>query len=665
MRRSYARAVFKSRSAQPTTRARVPAAVLCTALFLSGCSASPRDHDGASEAAQQLAGALSESDLSDLQLTEGSAEEAEQDRAQTLSGTVELGSAEVTVADVSEPAPDGSRTASLRWKWELAGSGEPWAYDAAARLVPSSPDPSEAQDWAVEWERAIVHPSLADHESLRLTALPGQRGRIKGSDGAALVTERPVHRVGLDRSWIRDDMEEKAARDLAEAVDIDPDDYAASVAAHGPDAFVEATTLRQAEFLILDNRTRRSIPGVRDIKELRPLAPTAGFAREILGTVGPATQEDIEASGGRLEPGDMTGHGGLQQAHDERLSGHDGIRAESVGLGSDGTAFEPTAETLMEQPAVPGEDLQVSLDQQLQLRAEETLNDVDSPSAIVALRPSTGEVLAAANGPGSQGLSTALQGQYAPGSTFKIATSLGLLRQGLHPDSELACPPRTVVEGTAFANAPTYPDASLGQIPLRESVAQSCNTSFVSQHDELDQPALVEAAESLGLGQPLSLGVPAFEGSMPQQESGPEHAAAMIGQGRTLVSPLTMAVLAATVSEGELVRPRLVLDPAPEATTEPASPQRPLSPQEAADLQELMRAVVVDGHLQPLGRLSPDTAIGKTGTAEYGLETPPRTHSWVIAAHEDLAVAVFVEDGDYGSVTGTPLMLTMLEGAPE
>ena len=69
------------------------------------------------------------------------------------------------------------------------------------------------------------------------------------------------------------------------------------------------------------------------------------------------------------------------------------------------------------------------------------------------------------------------------------------------------------------------------------------------------------------------------------------------------------------------------------------------------------------GHLKELGSLEPDSAIGKTGTAEYGNENPPRTHSWVIAGHGDLAVAVFVEDGDLGSITGTPIMLEVLQAA--
>lgn len=655
-----------TRCVRPTPAGRIAAGLMALSLLLSGCAGPGTPQDGAAAAAEELAQALEAGDVSGLRFSEQSAPDVEEQRAAAMDSGVGDSSAEITVREVSEPAPDGTRTAALAWRWDLPESDAPWTLETQVQLIPAAEDPRSPADWSILWDRSMIHPDLGPEDRLRISALPGPRGEILGADGVALVTQRKVHRVGLDKSLIRDDMEEGAARKLAAAVGIDADDYAASVAAHGPDAFVEAIVLRDLEFLNLDNSTHRGIAGIASYEEMRPLAPTSDFAREILGAVGPATQEDIEASGGKLEAGDLIGQGGLQGAYDAELRGEPGVRVEAVAHGADGSALEHTAETLFEQAPQPGADLSVTLDQELQLRAEDALSEVESPSSIVALRPSTGEILAAANGPGSQGYSTALQGQYAPGSTFKVATSLGLLREGRDPDSVIPCPARITVDGTAFSNAPTYPESSLGEIPLRESVAQSCNTSFISQHEEVDQTELVEAAEALGVGQPLALGLPAFQGSMPSEESGAQHAAAMIGQGRTLVSPLVMAAMAATVSQGELVTPTLLVSPDPAEQEEPREPAQPLTGDEAEDLQELMRAVVSDGHLSPLQELEPDTAIGKTGTAEYGTEDPPRTHSWVIAAHGDLAVAVFVEDGGYGSVTGTPLMLEMLSGpAPQ
>jgi cell division protein FtsI/penicillin-binding protein 2 len=74
-----------------------------------------------------------------------------------------------------------------------------------------------------------------------------------------------------------------------------------------------------------------------------------------------------------------------------------------------------------------------------------------------------------------------------------------------------------------------------------------------------------------------------------------------------------------------------------------------------------MRAAVTDGYLSNLAALPGDPVIGKTGTAEYGNKDPLQTHSWVIAAQGDLAVAVFVEDGDLGAVTGAPMVEAFLK----
>ncbi len=77
----------------------------------------------------------------------------------------------------------------------------------------------------------------------------------------------------------------------------------------------------------------------------------------------------------------------------------------------------------------------------------------------------------------------------------------------------------------------------------------------------------------------------------------------------------------------------------------------------------MMRGVVTSGHAGFLADVPGAPVIAKTGTAEYGTELPLKTHAWIIAAQGDLAVAVFVEDGDYGAVSGGPLLKAFLTGA--
>ena len=170
-----------------------------------------------------------------------------------------------------------------------------------------------------------------------------------------------------------------------------------------------------------------------------------------------------------------------------------------------------------------GQPLELTLDMRLQLAAEELLADVGPASALVAIRPSNGDILVAANGPGNDGYNMATFGQFAPGSTFKSVSSLALLRNGLTPDSVLPCTNRIVVDGKAFENYDDYPSGGIGQIPLRTAVANSCNTAIISQADRLGDDALVDAAASLGMGVDHDAGFPAYFGSVEPPESETEE----------------------------------------------------------------------------------------------------------------------------------------------
>ena len=103
---------------------------------------------------------------------------------------------------------------------------------------------------------------------------------------------------------------------------------------------------------------------------------------------------------------------------------------------------------------------------------------------MVAIRPSTGDILAVASGAGSRRLSTATVGQYAPGSTMKVVTALALLRAGVKPTDRCPAPPRSPWTARRFKNYDDYPADRLGDIPLRTAVANSCNTALISQHEQ-------------------------------------------------------------------------------------------------------------------------------------------------------------------------------------
>src|SRR5690606_1451902 len=162
-------------------------------------------------------------------------------------------------------------------------------------------------------------------------------------------------------------------------------------------------------------------------------------------------------------------------------------------------------------------------------------------SAIVVLDPETGEILAAASGPGSGGQNTATAARHAPGSTFKVVTALALMRSGLTPDSTVKFPATAAGAGQPFKNYHDHPSGSLGDVTLRDAFAQSCNTAFINARDQLDADGLAQAAAALGLGIDHDLGFPAYFGQVPDATGETEKAANQIGQGKVLASPMVMA----------------------------------------------------------------------------------------------------------------------------
>ncbi len=256
-------------------------------------------------------------------------------------------------------------------------------------------------------------------------------------------------------------------------------------------------------------------------------------------------------------------------------------------------------------------------------------------------------MLAVANRPADSSYDRALAGLYPPGSTFKVISTTALLRAGLDVDRTVGCPRTLAVEGKPFRN---FEGNAAGAVPFRRDFAESCNTAFVSLAGELKPGALTEVAEDFGLGRKLALGLPAADAKVPAPTSQVGQAAMMIGQDRIVTSPLAMAGVAATVAAGRWHAPRLLRDD-PRAQ----GPELP----ERETLRTLMRSVVTSGTGTAL-RGVPGEVLGKSGTAEYGGGDPPPTHAWFIAARDDLALAVLVEDGRSGGSVAAPIAARFL-----
>jgi hypothetical protein len=640
------------------------ALLLATIVGLAGCTASrpgpdPSPVDTPDRAAAELAAGLTKKDLSAVEFVGATGAEVNA-LYQPLIAGMGARQPDVTVGGVTRQA--GSATATLNVVWAFPGMQQTWSYAAEAPLA------EEAGRWKTSWRPNIVQPQLDGSNRLTQNRLDPERGELLGEGGDPIVQLRPVVRIGIDKSRVAAGALGSSARRLARLVKIDPEAYAAKVAGAGPQAFVEAIVFRATDPDRPPNKAVFAIDGALPIEDDQMLAPTRDFARPIIGSVGEATKEIVDASDGTVVAGDQVGVSGLQRRYDAQLRGTPGVRVQLVAANPSVSSASPTPSpspspsagpepvTVFEVKPVGGKPLTTTLNIGLQTLAERTLARTRPASALVAIRPSTGAVVAAANNAGTRGQSIATVGHAPPGSTFKVATALALLRAGLNPDSPVSCPRSVTVDGKRFRNYSDYPSGSLGTIPLQTAMAQSCNTAFIGQRGKIKGSALAEAAGSLGVGIDYDTGFPSFFGSVPDDPSATGRAASLIGQGKVEASPLAMAGVVASVNAGRTVLPHLI------EGRVPRSKGRPLTADEARQLRQMMRAVVTEGSGRVLSGLG-GTVIAKTGTAEYGTKAPLRTHAWMIAAQGDLAVAVFVNDGESGSRTAGPLLRSFLSGA--
>ena len=618
--------------------AMVAVAALASSV-ISGCGFGRADPG---DAARSLADGIEAGDVSGVPMLSGG-KAAQKDFSRIIDGLGDEHPA-VTVGDVIEDGDKATAVLSTSWKFDQTV----WAYKTRAHLT------HVGDRWEVDWAPAIVAPKLGQDERLSLRSTSASRADILGAAGAALVTEREVVRVGIDKTKTKPDQTDGSAESLARLLDISVANYQKRVKAAGPQAFVEALVLRAGPSYPFDDAQITAIPGAVQIRDELPLAPTREFAQPLLGTVGEATAEIIKDSRGKIRAGDMVGLSGLQKRYDDQLRGLPGLEVTAIS-----SKAGVKQRVLFSSESRAGKALRTTIDPTLQRAADDILTSVKPASAIVAIRPSTGDVLALASGPGGKGYATASLGRYAPGSSFKVVTALTFLRSGLTQKSIVPCTKSLTVDGRQFENYDAYPASRLGNIPLRSAMANSCNTAMIAKRALAPQPKLADAAAALGLGQDFDLGLPAFLGSVPTKASGTEHAASMIGQGRIEASPLSMATVAASIAHGQRVTPKLLPDYPSKAVPNVSAK---LTSGEAEQLRAMIRAVVTEGSGGFLADIPGGPVSAKTGTAEYGTDNPPRTHAWMIATQGDLAVAVFVEDGASGSGTAGPLLESFLRG---
>ncbi|MFE0173718.1 penicillin-binding transpeptidase domain-containing protein [Streptomyces sp. NPDC059002] len=387
--------------------------------------------------------------------------------------------------------------------------------------------------------------------------------------------------------------------------------------------------------------------------------------RLVTGEAGDPPIKAVDRDGAELTaakyPSLATVLDGLREKYGKKAGGTAGVelrvvRADSGKKGAaakkDDAKSTPDKTLLTLAPGTPG-TLKTTISAPMQAAAErETAKRQRASVAVV--KPSTGEILAAANSrPG--GFNTAFQGSIAPGSTMKVVSASMLLEKKLAGvDKKHPCPKYETYGGWKFQNDDKF---EIKGGTFRASFARSCNTAFISQAKKLQNDSLTkQAQEVFGLGRDnWSIGVPSFDGAVPVQ-SDAQMAASLIGQGGVRMNPLNMASVSATVKSGTFKQPYLVSPDLDHRTLATAS--RKMSGSTLAALRDLMHYTATAGTaVRPMSGLGSDTGA-KTGSAEVDGQKKP--NGWFTAYRGDLAAAAVVQEGGHGGDSAGPVVRAML-----
>ncbi|MFJ9664548.1 penicillin-binding transpeptidase domain-containing protein [Streptomyces sp. NPDC101219] len=302
--------------------------------------------------------------------------------------------------------------------------------------------------------------------------------------------------------------------------------------------------------------------------------------------------------------------------------------------------------------------LRTTLSASVQAAAEKAVQQ-HADASVVAVQPSTGEVLAVANHR-EDGFNAAFLGQVAPGSTMKIITAAMLIDNGVTTmNGPAPCPPTAQWQSQTFKNLTGMrPDENAS---LANSFLRSCNTAFIKLVDEPplgDDSLTREAQERFGLGRDdWKTGIASFDGRVPAV-SGPDRAANAIGQGQVQMNPLNMASVTATAITGTFRQPYLV---SPRLDGRQLAQAKGLPAGTAAQLKQMMRLTATQGTGQKaMAGLGGDIGA-KTGSAE--VDGNATSDSWFTGFRGDTAAAAMVQQGGHGGDAAGPIVAAVLRAA--
>jgi len=561
--------------------------------------------------------------------------------------------------------------------------------------------------WFVQIVQGDYYRELADNNRLRKLPIQAPRGLMLDRKGRILVENIPAYNLMIDRSRsanLRRSLEfagEVLGRPAADMTAL-MERYRGT-ADFKPVLVGENLSLSQVARIGVSNLEHPEFEvEVQNFRLYRHGAQTA----HVLGYLGEATTDEVEAAGGRLAGGDLVGKKGLERRYDAQLRGRDGERV--VVVDSRGQLLEEYGK----QPAVPGTNLTLTLDLDLQEEAAHWLDGPEKVGAIVALDPRNGEILALVSSPSfnsnlfSRRLQAddwkalieepynplqdrALQNTYSPGSTFKMVMATAGLTEGVVGEHDrVFCPGYTVIYNHPFR---CWRKEGHGSVDLHSAIEHSCDVYFYHLGQKLGIERIARYARLFGLGSPTGVDVEGEKrGVVPDQawslltRKAPwypgETISVAIGQGPVLLTPLQMAVMTAVVANGgkrvvpHLVRGAAVPPPQPVGAGDPEFRQR--LERALGVVRQGLWAVVNDQGGTAYGTVHLDGAdiAGKTGSVQVvaqkvrteakNLPFQYRDHGWFTSfapvADPKIVLVVFAEHGG-GSHGATPIAKALYE----
>jgi penicillin-binding protein 2 len=440
--------------------------------------------------------------------------------------------------------------------------------------------------WKLQVMESGYYASAAEKNRIRNVPILAPRGKILDRQGRTIVDNYPSFSALLLRDSSRD---LNADADLiAQGLHLDPNEVRARVRHFAAMPQYQPIFLKEDitpdELAFIDSH-RNELPELDTIVAHRRLYPRNGFMAHLIGYVGEVTEDMLNQPQFDLySPGDVVGISGVERQYNSVLMGKNGSRQALVN--SHGREVGRLGETA----AVPGQQLKLTIDIDLQIAAEQALEGKNG--AIVAMDPRTGEILAMVSrptfdpndfairvsrdqwnklvtDPDKPLLNKAIQAQLAPGSTFKIIMSVAGWQEGIAQSMNVHCAGSAEFYGRRFG---CWVKTGHGQVDLTKAIYQSCDVFFYTLAEKLGIDRIAKYATAFGLGQKTGIDLPnEVSGVMPSEEwkirnfkqkwFAGETISVGIGQGAIAITPVQLLRAISAISMGGRMVVPHVVDP--------------------------------------------------------------------------------------------------------